>query len=119
MRLVRVKNPHPQSQAAGVLLGRRLRKKEVGQWLEFRRALLTRKQAEEGDLVCRYCGRKGLVVEVADDATKAQMRHLATLDHVIPKSQGGTDYESNLVVACYPCNQRKADNEASVMEDLK
>jgi 5-methylcytosine-specific restriction endonuclease McrA len=115
MRQVSVNNPHPQSQAAGVLLARWLRKEEVGQWLEFRRALLTRKLAEEGDLVCRYCGRKGLAIEVPDAVTKAEMRHLATLDHVVPRSKGGTDDESNLVVACYPCNQRKGDESVDKM----
>jgi 5-methylcytosine-specific restriction endonuclease McrA len=42
--------------------------------------------------VCSYCGG------VAD-----------TTDHVIPRSRGGTDDDSNLVAACRPCNSRKKD----------
>lgn len=33
----------------------------------------------------------------------------ATLDHVVPRSKGGTDSMDNLVLACQPCNVRKAD----------
>lgn len=46
---------------------------------------------------CRYCGEKLL--------GKAQ----ATVDHVIPRSKGGSNRMANLVTACVPCNQAKAD----------
>ncbi len=44
---------------------------------------------------CRYCGRKApdVILEV---------------DHVIPRSRGGTDYEGNLVTACWGCNRGKS-----------
>jgi 5-methylcytosine-specific restriction endonuclease McrA len=56
---------------------------------------------------CQYCsikaGKKhptlGRILEVKD----------LTLDHITPKSRGGTGLPSNLVTACKPCNQRKAD----------
>ena len=32
-----------------------------------------------------------------------------TVDHRVPRSQGGGDALSNLVFACYACNQRKRD----------
>lgn len=41
---------------------------------------------------CHYCG------------TPAD-----TVDHLIPKSQGGTDDPTNLVPACRPCNSAKRD----------
>lgn len=33
----------------------------------------------------------------------------ATLDHVIPRAAGGSGDIANLVLACGPCNNRKAD----------
>jgi len=43
---------------------------------------------------CQYCGK---VVKPS----------LLTIDHVIPKSQGGRNSWKNLVCACYPCNSKK------------
>jgi 5-methylcytosine-specific restriction endonuclease McrA len=42
---------------------------------------------------CAYCGRGGA----------------STVDHVQPRSRGGGDSYGNLIAACAPCNQRKAD----------
>ena len=42
---------------------------------------------------CQYCGR------VAE-----------CLDHVIPRSKGGTHTWENIVASCRPCNVRKADH---------
>ncbi len=44
------------------------------------------------DYRCQYCGR-----EVAQP----------TIDHVVPRHQGGGDAWENLVTACSPCNVRK------------
>ena len=41
---------------------------------------------------CAYCGRHG-----------------DTVDHVVPRSRGGSNAWDNLVCACRPCNNRKAD----------
>ncbi len=46
--------------------------------------------------LCGYCGRQVPFAE-------------ATLDHVIPQSQGGFDTWENLVNACRRCNQKKAN----------
>ena len=43
---------------------------------------------------CVYCRRR---------VTEAE----ATVDHVLPLSQGGPTHESNLVLACCYCNQAK------------
>ena len=46
---------------------------------------------------CRYCG------------TQWSLKNLVrmTVDHVIPKSKGGTHDETNLVTACNSCNSSK------------
>ena len=44
---------------------------------------------------CQYCG------------VQLPLRRL-TYDHVIPRSQGGATSWENIVMACYPCNGRKA-----------
>lgn len=62
--------------------GRRLSQKRLKLW--------------EDDPHCRYCGWP-----VTYDNSK--------LDHVIPRSRGGTNKYGNLVLCCYKCNQRKAD----------
>jgi len=46
---------------------------------------------------CYYCGRP------------FTRRRRPTLDHFIPKSQGGTDAQRNLRLACERCNKHKAN----------
>jgi 5-methylcytosine-specific restriction endonuclease McrA len=43
---------------------------------------------------CQYCGRH-------------MARHELNLDHVIPRSQGGTSTWENIVCSCHECNRRK------------
>lgn len=45
---------------------------------------------------CQYCGRR---VSAND----------LTLDHITPRAQAGASPPENLVTACVPCNNRKAD----------
>jgi 5-methylcytosine-specific restriction endonuclease McrA len=54
---------------------------------------------------CAYCGIKpGKVHPV----TKVRVtQEYLTLDHIHPKSKGGTTSPDNLVTACKPCNSRK------------
>jgi 5-methylcytosine-specific restriction endonuclease McrA len=42
---------------------------------------------------CQYCGSE---------------RHL-TIDHVVPRSKGGTDTWDNVVTSCAACNRKKGD----------
>jgi 5-methylcytosine-specific restriction endonuclease McrA len=46
---------------------------------------------------CAYCGKTGVPLEV---------------EHIIPKSRGGSDRISNLTLACTPCNQKKNNRTA-------
>jgi 5-methylcytosine-specific restriction endonuclease McrA len=43
---------------------------------------------------CQYCGRR-------------LPRHQLNLDHVIPRSRGGTSRWENIVCSCLPCNRKK------------
>lgn len=41
---------------------------------------------------CQYCNRPG-----------------DTIDHVLPRARGGKHEWENVVIACYPCNNKKSD----------
>ena len=56
-----------------------------------RRAIIARDQS-----TCQYCGHKFPPQDL-------------TLDHIIPRSQGGQPLFENLVASCKPCNNRKRD----------
>jgi 5-methylcytosine-specific restriction endonuclease McrA len=45
---------------------------------------------------CQYCGARPGSEEL-------------TIDHVLPRAQGGLTYWENCVLACVPCNARKAN----------
>jgi hypothetical protein len=55
-------------------------------WQRTRRAILTRDHH-----VCAYCGA-----------------HANTVDHVVPRIEGGTDDPANLVAACGSCNSARS-----------
>lgn len=57
---------------------------------EIRNVLLARKDR------CRWCG-------------KTLTKRTATLEHVIPKAQGGKHTWNNFDLACKPCNQKRGD----------
>lgn len=67
-------------------------------WLKkFRRWVLI----QECGLRCYYCQCK---------LTKEpDLARSVTLDHLVPRSKGGSDRISNLVLCCGPCNRRKGD----------
>ena len=46
---------------------------------------------------CAYCGKKGIPLEI---------------EHIIPKSRGGSDRVSNLTLSCHECNRRKGNKTA-------
>jgi 5-methylcytosine-specific restriction endonuclease McrA len=43
--------------------------------------------------VCQYCGSRSTL----------------TIDHVVPRSKGGSSTWDNIVASCAPCNRRKGD----------
>jgi 5-methylcytosine-specific restriction endonuclease McrA len=68
----------------------------------FKRILLTRKNIVKRDRhTCQYCG---------------DTRRSMTVDHVIPKSYGGSDTWENMVCACDRCNNKKGDRLPEMAE---
>ena len=47
---------------------------------------------------CAYCGNEGVPLEI---------------EHLTPRSRGGSDRVSNLTLACTPCNQKKGHRTAA------
>jgi 5-methylcytosine-specific restriction endonuclease McrA len=58
-----------------------------------RRRITRRAVFARDSWTCQYCGRTS---------------HL-TVDHVVPRSRGGTSAWENIVTSCAPCNRRKGD----------
>lgn len=46
---------------------------------------------------CAYCGKTGIPLEI---------------EHIVPKSRGGSNHVSNLTIACHDCNQAKGNQTA-------
>ena len=64
--------------------------------IPFRRVELSHKNIIRRDNYhCQYCGSKS---------------HDLTIDHIIPKSRGGTESWDNLVAACTKCNNKKGSH---------
>ena len=63
------------------------RVKPATPWLRYRRQVFKR-----DGYTCAYCG--------TSDET------ILTIDHIIPRAQGGSDKPDNLVTACWSCNRR-------------
>lgn len=72
--------------------------------------------ARERAAVASLCRKRALKLGTLRDCARrcvycATMLCLetTTLDHVVPRAQGGPDVGGNLVAACGPCNRLKAD----------
>ncbi len=53
---------------------------------------------EKWNRTCAYCGAQNVPL---------------TIDHIHPKSKGGSDRVSNLTLACTPCNQKKSNRDVA------
>src|SRR5579884_964477 len=58
-----------------------------------RRKITRRAVFARDNWTCQYCGSRSNL----------------TVDHVIPRSKGGTSSWDNIVASCAPCNRRKGD----------
>jgi 5-methylcytosine-specific restriction endonuclease McrA len=59
---------------------------------------------EEWHRTCAYCGKKGVPLQI---------------EHIVPRSEGGTDRTPNLTLACAPCNRRKGNKPIEVFLGAK
>lgn len=66
---------------------------------------------ERDNFTCRYCGWDG-----SSDFDNWWVAAF-NVDHIIPKSQGGTDAQDNLVLACRACNQYKGNGKCNSLDD--
>ena len=53
---------------------------------------------EKFNRTCVYCGVRDVPMEV---------------EHIVPKTRGGSNRVSNLTLSCQPCNQKKSDQTAA------
>lgn len=65
---------------------------------------------ERDDYTCRYCGVRPDPLRYYHDYAR-QWVSLIHVDHVVPRSKGGTDDPSNLVTACAACNLSKYNKD--------
>ncbi len=59
---------------------------------------------EKFNRTCAYCGIQDVPLEV---------------EHIVPKSKGGSNRISNLTIACVPCNQAKSNSDIKNFLDKK
>lgn len=59
---------------------------------------------EKWGRTCAYCGGKDVPLEI---------------DHIHPRSKGGTDRVSNLTLACHDCNRKKGNRDISEFLEKK
>ncbi len=72
----------------------------------FSRTYLTHIKETTGNLCCSYCSKKNLIIEL--HGMKVSSARKATIDHIIPISNGGALFDySNITVACGTCNRKK------------
>lgn len=70
----------------------RLLRYVVTKWVHRRNPICTKSAIKARDGRCAYCGG-----------------HAETVDHIVPRSRGGTLTWDNAVAACTRCNHRKAN----------
>jgi 5-methylcytosine-specific restriction endonuclease McrA len=71
-----------------------------------RKRKLKQRIIDRDGMNCHWCGA------ATEKMTKGQYgRNLpanaCTLDHLVPRAHGGSDSESNLVIACHHCNHKR------------
>ncbi|WP_422388695.1 HNH endonuclease [Afipia carboxidovorans] len=83
----------------------------LGYWVH--RKVRDRIAADHG-WECAYCGVPVVTITYSSDSD-----NLATIDHRIPLSRGGTWKRRNLTCACRRCNNEKGDMTEDEFRDLR
>lgn len=98
---------HISSYANLVLMHKTYSQMESKRFHRARNAFLKAELHKHGKLTCFYCHRSDLKLK----ATKKGEQ--ATVDHYVPKSEGGEPFDpANFVVCCHSCNHRKSSMDA-------
>lgn len=74
--------------------------------VRFSTKFLAKHLALFGSLQCVYCGLDGLIIFPYNYPHK-NWKMMASADHFHPISKEGSRFESNMVVSCHLCNQKK------------
>lgn len=83
-------------------------------WTKFSaaRRVRTARLSEAQNHRCAFCGVLTYLSEADFQPGMSRKRHLATLEHVTPQSEGGTDSPQNCVMSCDECNRLRGTMDA-------
>lgn len=90
-------------------------------WTKFSaaRRARTARLSEAQNHRCAFCGVLTYLREEDFLPGMSRKRHLATLEHVKPQSEGGTDSPHNGVMSCSECNHLRATMDAWEFYDIR
>jgi 5-methylcytosine-specific restriction endonuclease McrA len=63
------------------------------------------------DGLCAICGHRFAAPDEVNESVEVE--YAATFDHIVPRSQGGTDDVANLRLVHYRCNVARGDGSGS------
>ena len=64
---------------------------------------------------CAICGEK-MVLKMHRGPTEGMLSYEATIDHIIPLGDGGTNRIKNMQAACYSCNHTKGSLKDTILK---
>jgi 5-methylcytosine-specific restriction endonuclease McrA len=73
------------------------------------------RQGELQNHRCCYCGKRMFYSWEKDKKyRKKHLNDLATVEHIVPKSKGGSNHQDNTVIACGGCNVKRGNTNLDV-----